>query len=120
VAGNFTLDRVDKRNEYETAQNEHGYGEGSRRTWNIIQDQFFNIDPINLHNIVSNFKIILISTFKNNMYIQREMYSALLQAMPPLIKQMDQQEYIANAKFIEKMQEKKNQRKNKIQILLEE
>jgi hypothetical protein len=33
---------------------------------------------------------------------------------------MDQQEYIANAKFIEKMQEKKNQRKNKIQILLEE
>jgi hypothetical protein len=52
VAGNFTLDRADKSNEYETAQT-GGHGEGSRCTWNMIQNQFFNIDPINLRNIVS-------------------------------------------------------------------
>jgi hypothetical protein len=52
------------------------------------------------------------------------MYSALLQAMPSLINQMNQQECIANFNFMqkmkEKMKEKKNQRKDKIKIFLEE
>lgn len=50
------------------------------------------------------------------------MYSSLLSALPDLIKQMEQQEYIANRKFIEKMKQKQLERKDKskIQIFLEE
>ena len=55
-------------------------------------------------------------------FLQKEMYSSLLSALPDLIKQMEQQEYIANRKFIEKMKQKQLERKDKskIQIFLEE
>jgi len=48
------------------------------------------------------------------------MFSALTNSFSSLTKQMDQQECIANIKFIEKMEEKKTDKKNKIQIFLEE
>uniref|UniRef100_A0A915MFT5 RLR CTR domain-containing protein n=1 Tax=Meloidogyne javanica TaxID=6303 RepID=A0A915MFT5_MELJA len=49
-----------------------------------------------------------------------DMFSALTNSFSSLTKQMDQQECIANIKFIEKMKEKKTDRKIKMQIFLEE
>jgi hypothetical protein len=46
AAGVFTLEREDQ-HEMED------FNAGSRRTWNLVQDQFFNVDPIGPTNIVS-------------------------------------------------------------------
>ncbi|CAK5080691.1 unnamed protein product [Meloidogyne enterolobii] len=93
----FSLEREDQIDEL----NEMRPGGDRGRTWQNIQDDYFNIEPINMRNIV-------------------DMYSALTNSFSTLTKQMDQQECIANIKFIEKMREKKIDKKNKIQIFLEE
>jgi hypothetical protein len=57
MAPNFTLDRLDSQTEYERVL---AVSEGSRRTWKQITDSHFNIDPVNLRNIVSLIKNPLI------------------------------------------------------------
>ncbi|KAF7634718.1 hypothetical protein Mgra_00005866 [Meloidogyne graminicola] len=97
TANLFSLEREDQLDQLD----EMRLGENRARTWNNIQEDYFNIIPINMRNIV-------------------DMFSALTTSFSKQIKDMDQQECIANLKYIEKMKEKKNDKKNKIQIYLEE
>nr|CAD2205798.1 unnamed protein product [Meloidogyne enterolobii] len=97
AANLFSLEREDLHDQLD----EMRIGGDRGRTWQNIQSDYFNIAPINMRNIV-------------------DMFSALTNSFSTLTKQMDQQECIANIKFIEKMKEKKTDRKNKIQIFLEE
>uniref|UniRef100_A0A914MQ48 RNA helicase n=1 Tax=Meloidogyne incognita TaxID=6306 RepID=A0A914MQ48_MELIC len=97
AANLFSLEREDLYDQLD----EMRIGGDRGRTWQNIQADYFNIEPINMRNIV-------------------DMFSALTNSFSSLTKQMDQQECIANIKFIEKMEEKKTDKKNKIQIFLEE
>uniref|UniRef100_A0A915NFE0 RLR CTR domain-containing protein n=1 Tax=Meloidogyne floridensis TaxID=298350 RepID=A0A915NFE0_9BILA len=120
AANLFSLEREDLYDQLD----EMRIGGDRGRTWQNIQADYFNIEPINMRNIVSF--LFWLYLYQGLVIDEREseagvdMFSALTNSFSSLTKQMDQQECIANIKFIEKMEEKKTDKKNKIQIFLEE